>query len=203
MAAQRQRKKPHFTAHKVSALVTEVFDRRSVLFSQFKTSVTNADKKTAWAVTGRVNAVGQGYTRTVEEVRIKWRDFSSATKKKAAARRREREQTGGGSTTMATLTPEEERVLAVLGPEAVEGIPGGHRCVRFTQISTICPPAAKCPGLNICSLLHNMALRANVQLPDDEGLQDEEAEDNLPDIQDLHPAGQQVRQGLVDNLFGP
>ncbi|KAL2079803.1 hypothetical protein ACEWY4_025547 [Coilia grayii] len=112
--------------HEVSALVTEVFDHRSILFSRFKTSVTNADKKTAWAeVTGRVNAVGQGYTRTVEEVRIKWRDFSSATKKKAAALRREREQTGGGSTSLAPLTPEEERVLAVLGPEAVEGIPGG------------------------------------------------------------------------------
>ncbi|KAL2087184.1 hypothetical protein ACEWY4_018243 [Coilia grayii] len=64
-------------------------------------------------------------------------------------------------------------------------------------------PRKCCAVIVVTALLHNMALRANVQLPDDEGLQDEEAEDNLPDIQDLHPAGQQVRQGLVDNLFGP
>ncbi|KAL2099556.1 hypothetical protein ACEWY4_003950 [Coilia grayii] len=144
MAAQRQKKKPHFTAHELSALVTEVFDRRSVLFSRFKTSVTNADKKTAWAeVTGRVNAVGQGYTRTVEEVRIKWRDFSSATKRKAAARRREREQTGGGSTSLAPLTPEEERVLAVLGPEAVGGIPGGIDVYTFPSAV---PPLGSAPS---------------------------------------------------------
>ncbi|KAL2077944.1 hypothetical protein ACEWY4_025629 [Coilia grayii] len=57
-----------------------------------------------------------------------------------------------------------------------------------------------------CALLHNMALRENIQLPDNEGLQDRddaEAEDNFPVIQDLHPAGQQVRQELGDNLFGP
>ncbi|KAL2099465.1 hypothetical protein ACEWY4_005945 [Coilia grayii] len=64
-------------------------------------------------------------------------------------------------------------------------------------------PRKCCAVIVVTALLHNMALRANIQLPDDEGLHDEEAEDNLPDIQDLHPAGQQVRQGLVDNLFGP
>ncbi|KAL2079802.1 hypothetical protein ACEWY4_025546 [Coilia grayii] len=64
-------------------------------------------------------------------------------------------------------------------------------------------PRKCCAVTVVAALLHNMALRANIQLPDDEGLQDEEAEDNLPVIQDLHPAGQQVRQVLVDNLFGP
>ncbi|XP_063068956.1 uncharacterized protein LOC134460500 [Engraulis encrasicolus] len=110
-------RKPHFSPQELSALVAE---------SPLKTSVTNADKKLAWVeVTRRVNAVGQGITRTADEVRIKWRDYSTVVKKKAAALRREMAKTGGGSSSLPPLSPEEEKVLAVLGPEATEGTRGG------------------------------------------------------------------------------
>lgn len=127
-------RKPHFSPQELSALVAEVFDHRVILFSPLKTSVTNADKKLAWVeVTRRVNAVGQGITRTADEVRIKWRDYSTVVKKKAAALRREMAKTGGGNS-LPPLSPEEEKVLAVLGPEAAEGTRGWVGGARYISI---------------------------------------------------------------------
>ncbi|KAL2091627.1 hypothetical protein ACEWY4_013890 [Coilia grayii] len=284
--------------------------------------------ETAWMeITCRVNAVGQGYTRTVEEVHIKWRDFSGITKKKAASPRMEREKTGGGSISLPPLTPNEERVLAVLGPEAVGVVPGGinvyslHRnspsasllpnaqastsatmsfpktpedirrvnqefhaiaglprvigTIDGTLIPITTPynhgPRYICrsgyPALNVlvaaegggfggcwllgdnvfslhpflltayrnaktepqvcynsatecggsasgasarvpeaCNCTPCTALRDSIQMPEGVGFQDQhgtEAEDILPVVQNLYPAGQQVCQELVDNLFGP
>ncbi|KAI4896465.1 hypothetical protein NFI96_009634, partial [Prochilodus magdalenae] len=68
---------------------------------------------------------GHGWSRTAEDVRAKWRDYASVTKRKAAALRREQQRTGGGRSTLPPLTPDEERVLAILGPEVLDGVPGG------------------------------------------------------------------------------
>ncbi|KAL1276498.1 hypothetical protein QQF64_001760 [Cirrhinus molitorella] len=70
-----------------------------------------------------MNASGPGYERSPEEVRNKWRDFASVTRRRAAARKREAKKTGGGINSVPPLTAEEEKVLAILGPEALEGIP--------------------------------------------------------------------------------
>ncbi|XP_063043018.1 myb-related transcription factor, partner of profilin-like [Engraulis encrasicolus] len=115
---------PTFTPQELNVLVDEVEKRREVIFSKFKSTVTNADKNRAWEeVADRVNAVGLGYKRKAELVRKKWRDYSSNTKVKAAALRREQQRTGGGPPSAEGLSPLEERVLGVLGAEALEGTP--------------------------------------------------------------------------------
>ncbi|KAL2079809.1 hypothetical protein ACEWY4_025553 [Coilia grayii] len=119
-------RKPNFTSQELNVLVDEVEKRRLVLFSKLKNSVTNAEKKEAWQeVAEHVNSVGLGYRRDGANLRNKWRDYSSVVKCKAAALRREQQKTGAGRTTVPDLTPLEERVLGVLGQEAVEGVPGG------------------------------------------------------------------------------
>lgn len=149
-------RKPHFSPQELSALVAEVFDHRVILFSPLKTSVTNADKKLAWVeVTRRVNAVGQGITRTADEVRIKWRDYSTVVKKKAAALRREMAKTGGGSSSLPPLSPEEEKVLAVLGLEAAEGTQGGLDMYQFNSQP---PPSRLLGSTSAVSTMYFMCL---------------------------------------------
>ncbi|KAL2092732.1 hypothetical protein ACEWY4_012530 [Coilia grayii] len=119
-------RKPNFTSQELNVLVGEVEKRRLVLFSKLKNSVTNAEKKEAWQeVADCVNSVGLGYRRDGANLRNKWRDYSSVVKCKAAALRREQQKTGAGRSTVPDLTPLEERVLGILGQEAVEGVPGG------------------------------------------------------------------------------
>ncbi|XP_063048112.1 myb-related transcription factor, partner of profilin-like [Engraulis encrasicolus] len=114
-------RKPTFTAQEIDVLVDEVERKRLLLFSKFKNTVTNADKKAAWEeVAQRAIAVGLGYNRTAEMVRNKWRDYSSVTKMKAAALRREQQRTGGGTHSQQSLSPIKERVL---GEEALAGTP--------------------------------------------------------------------------------
>ena len=119
-------RKPQFSANELEVLIDMVEQHKTVLFSKLKNTVTNAKKKDTWnAITEQVNSVGTGYRRTTDDVRAKWRDYSSVLKRRAAGLRREQQRTGGGSTSESLLTPQEERVLAVLGAEALEGVPGG------------------------------------------------------------------------------
>ncbi|XP_048118556.1 myb-related transcription factor, partner of profilin-like [Alosa alosa] len=136
-------RKPNFTPQELSVLVDLVDQHRQVLFSKFKNARSNAAKTQQWQhITDRVNAVGLSCRRTVEDIRSKWRDYSSVTKRKAATLRRERERTGGGRTSLPSLTAEEERVVAILGPEALEGVPGGID--MFARRRTSAPESPPC-----------------------------------------------------------
>ncbi|KAF4115163.1 hypothetical protein G5714_002652 [Onychostoma macrolepis] len=92
----------------------------------------------------KINAAGNGYERSPEEVRNKWRDFASVTKRRAAAQRREAKKTGGGINSVPTLNAEEEKVLVILGPEALEGILGGTDACALTRPlpSKLSPPTS-------------------------------------------------------------
>nr|XP_023660037.1 myb-related transcription factor, partner of profilin-like isoform X2 [Paramormyrops kingsleyae] len=142
-------RKPRFTAAELSVLVDEVERNRAILFSRLKNVTINADKKRAWEdITDKINSVGHGWRCTAVDVRGKWRDYASVTKRKAAGLRREQERTGGGSTSLPPLIPGEERVLAILGPEALEGVPGGiDVCgLRTSQTSMLSTPRSPPPG---------------------------------------------------------
>ncbi|KAI4900183.1 hypothetical protein NFI96_002658 [Prochilodus magdalenae] len=69
----------------------------------------------------------------------KFRDCASVTKRKAAALRREQQRTGGGSSTLPPLTPDEGRVLAILGPEVLDGVPGGIDVCGMHTSQTLTP----------------------------------------------------------------
>ena len=63
--------------------------------------------------------------RTADEVRRKWQDWASVVKQKELLRQKAMKKTGGGKDEKtAVLSPVEEKVIAVLGPTACEGIAG-------------------------------------------------------------------------------
>ena len=68
-------------------------------------------------------------------VRKKWQEFQSQTKKKSAKVRRESMGTGDGAPGGTTLTPDEEKVLSIIGKTAYEGISGGTDVQREEGLS--------------------------------------------------------------------
>ena len=70
--------------------------------------------------------------RTSEELQKKWADLKSTAKKDIAKYRREIKQTGGGS----SLSPPYEvyeRIIQIIGEQAVEGVKGGIDTAETTQ----------------------------------------------------------------------
>ena len=82
---------------------------------------SNNKKTKSWGeITNQINSISK-VGRTNGEVRNKWTDWSSTVKKKASSINRELKQTGGGKAPK-NLSDIEERVLAVIGKTAVDGI---------------------------------------------------------------------------------
>jgi len=123
--AVEKKKSANFTACEMEVLVEEVAAHRGVLFGKFGSGISNALKVETWKkITERINASNGGEVRSVEGVKKKWYDMASKTKKKESTRRSEMKATGGGSMNI-VMTAEEEKVVEILGNEAVEGINGG------------------------------------------------------------------------------
>ncbi|KAG9283459.1 putative nuclease HARBI1 [Astyanax mexicanus] len=77
------------------------------------------------------------------------------------------------------------------------------RCLSRSAGGLQLHPTKCCAVVVVTALLHNTALKANVQLPEDEYMPVEDAEDAVFDhLQPGNPAGQQIRQQLVENMFG-
>nr|XP_015214045.1 PREDICTED: myb-related transcription factor, partner of profilin-like [Lepisosteus oculatus] len=81
-------------------------------------------KKKKWDDIANCISACSAFRRSGTEVRRKWHDCSSLAKRRAELNR-EKSETGGGQLLTLPLTPEEERVLGILGPSVTEGIPGG------------------------------------------------------------------------------
>ncbi|KAI2668908.1 Nuclear apoptosis-inducing factor 1 [Labeo rohita] len=95
--------------------------RGKVLFGSLSGGVTTKSKYVAWqAVTQAVNEVG-GKQRTLQEVKKKWADLKLQSKKRIAAHMAKVRLTGGGGPTC-KLSPEDERICAIIGEGAVKGI---------------------------------------------------------------------------------
>ncbi|KAI4887994.1 hypothetical protein NFI96_010453 [Prochilodus magdalenae] len=78
------------------------------------------------------------------------------------------------------------------------------RCLSKSAGGLQLNPTKSCAVVMVTALLHNTALRANVQLPDDEENSVEDTEDDyLLQHDGMHPAGLEVRQQLIQNMFGP
>ncbi|XP_033753296.1 myb/SANT-like DNA-binding domain-containing protein 4 [Pecten maximus] len=115
-------RKPNFSLSELEILVEEVSKNRDVLMGKFTDSITNEKKKRIWTlIATKINASSQA-CRSMDDVKKKWQDWSSSVKGKASKYEKERNRTGSGQMTEPALTPLEEKVLAVLGVTAVEGI---------------------------------------------------------------------------------
>ncbi|RVE39790.1 hypothetical protein evm_015560 [Chilo suppressalis] len=75
-----------------------------------------------WAdLTNILNAVGGGVNKTTDKWKKVWADWKSKTKKKGLIIRSHARGTGGGPASQQILSALDERVLAIMGPLAVEG----------------------------------------------------------------------------------
>ena len=118
-------RKANFSSEEVDILVEEVGKRKEVLFAKFSAVITNQRKKMEWQeIADRMNVVSK-QVRDQKDVKKKWQDLSSSSKKKESCRRREMNKTGGGEAEYENVSTMEQKVIAVIGEEAVEGIVGG------------------------------------------------------------------------------
>ncbi|XP_048840396.1 myb-related transcription factor, partner of profilin-like isoform X2 [Brienomyrus brachyistius] len=128
MAGKKLRKKraPSFTATEMEILLEEVALHRDTLLSSFRSTMSNKSKQQLWEdIARKMAASSLSPQREWDVVRKKWHDFASVAKARGAAVRRDREQTGGGPSAVPALTPNEEKVLDILGESASQGILGG------------------------------------------------------------------------------
>lgn len=121
MASKKERKKSNYSEAEIDVLLMELQMRGKVLFGSLSGGVTTKSKYVAWqAVTQAVNEVG-GKQRTLPEVKKKWADLKLQSKKRIAAHMAKVRLTGGGGPT-SKLSPEDERICAIIGEGAVKGI---------------------------------------------------------------------------------
>ncbi|XP_041354421.1 nuclear apoptosis-inducing factor 1-like isoform X2 [Gigantopelta aegis] len=117
----RQKRRPKFNSLELEALVDAVSIYQNTIYAKFCDFETNSKKHTAWvSVTASVNAVST-VRRSVDEIRRKWRDWSSVIKNKEQRRRRAQNNTEGGNRII-TMAPVEEKVVTIIGKTAIEGI---------------------------------------------------------------------------------
>ncbi|KAL0860005.1 hypothetical protein ABMA27_010320 [Loxostege sticticalis] len=79
----------------------------------------------AWeTVANKLNSVTDGVSKTAEQWRRYWVEWKAKTKAKGADNRRNAMRTGGGPNRLIPLTEFEKRILQLIGPVCVEGLPG-------------------------------------------------------------------------------
>ena len=113
-------RKPNFGVEEVRFLLSEIKERRNVLFGPLSSRLTSQDKKRQWLEIA--NELGKyGWVRREwEDLRKKWQDLQALTKEK----HRKRSKTGEGSV---NWTPVDDLVVEVLGSDnpKLVAIPGG------------------------------------------------------------------------------
>ena len=91
-----RKRKPNFSVNEIAIITENVEKNLAIIQSKLTNNVTNKNKKEVWEdITRAVNAVGLS-SRTVTEVKDKWKNLHSTAKKEFSSFRRERRMTGGG-----------------------------------------------------------------------------------------------------------
>lgn len=120
-AMETKTKKRNFTDTETEVLVSEVDQRKVILFGSHSSGITNKKKCVEWQhVTAAVNAVGST-NRTVPEIKKKWSDLKVGAKKRLACHRQSVSATGGGQGAP-KLSPLETRMASIIGETSVCGI---------------------------------------------------------------------------------
>lgn len=133
----KRARKPNFKTEELDILADEVDTNKIILLGKLSDVTTCEKKKKVWTqITAKINA-NCGNTRTIDEVRKKWQDWSSNVKGKRCSEIRERKKTGGGEVDLedTKLSQVEMKVVGIMGPTAISGVSGGTDCfeVACTQ----------------------------------------------------------------------
>ncbi|XP_046407287.1 uncharacterized protein LOC124171916 [Ischnura elegans] len=84
-----------------------------------------ATKQRLWTeLAGILNSSATGASKTPERWAKVWQDLRGYTKKKAGKLRTYAKGTGGGPCLKAVMSSQEEKILGILGEEAVDGVTG-------------------------------------------------------------------------------
>lgn len=119
--ATKGRKKRNFADTDIDVLVSEVENRKTILFGSHSSGVTNKRKSVEWQqIVEAVNNVS-GTERTMPEIKKKWSDLKVEAKKCLSSHRLSLAATGGGKGEP-NLTSFEKRMAFVLGQTSVCGI---------------------------------------------------------------------------------
>ena len=135
-SSSRKKRCVNFTPQEFHVLVDEVEANKHILFSAFKDACTAATKQMKWTtIAEKMNLVG-GADTTPDEIRRKWTTYQSTIKRKAGEERKSARKTGGGTSLdkNKTVTDDETRVLAIIGPTAIHGVEGGIDTLNVPSI---------------------------------------------------------------------
>ena len=95
-SAEKRKWKPNFTTRELTIIMENVDANKGILQSKFTDNVRNKTKTETWkATTEKVNAVGVP-SRTICEVKQKWKGLSSTAKKEFRQHKKAQRKTGGG-----------------------------------------------------------------------------------------------------------
>ena len=95
-SAEKRKRKPNFTTTELTIITENAEANKDILQSKFSDNVTNKTKTETWkAITEKVNAVSVA-SRTIYEVKQKWKGLFSIAKKEFSQQKKAQRKTGGG-----------------------------------------------------------------------------------------------------------
>lgn len=109
-------------------LIEKYEEKIGILKSKEKTADINKKKKKAWEeITTGVNALDGKCSRTVEQVKTRYKNMYNRAKQKLSRIRSHNSTTGGGSTSSIKLTSTEQKIAELFGDSPTfQGIPGSR-----------------------------------------------------------------------------
>lgn len=120
---KKKTRKPNYRMEELEVLVEDVAVNKQLLLGKFSDTTTNERKKKVWKnISAKMSAVGDTKICS-DDVKKKWQDWSSQVKGKKCRLVRNYRATGGGPEEAPKLTAIEEKILAIIGPTAVNGLP--------------------------------------------------------------------------------
>ena len=118
------KRRPNFSTAEQSALIESIGSHPEVLQKFHGPGLSKSQKEESWQSIQVELSNIFGISRTVEELKKKWADLKSVAKKEVSRYRREVKKTGGGTP---PPPPDQlhEKIVKIIGEEAVEGVVGG------------------------------------------------------------------------------
>ena len=118
-------KAANWVHEEIDVLLEEVHSNKETLFSKLGGFITQETKNSIWeSITRKVNSVSKSQ-RTAETCKKKWIDMKYATRQNELHRAQQLKLTGGGPCSSQQRSPYDTKIIAIIGPVSVEGIPSG------------------------------------------------------------------------------
>ncbi len=114
-------KKKNYKSAEIDQLLSEVEQRKSIIFSSVSGGVRGPEKNKEWEkITAAVNSVSS-VPRTVAEIKKKWFDMKLDSKKRLSNLKRSMTATGGGQQDT-KVRRIDERIRGIIGNVALSGV---------------------------------------------------------------------------------